>query len=126
MFVLSVELDEPAGQFLQRAGGDERAIDERPAASLSRDLAPDDDFLVAGLKDRFDRRDLFAGTDEVARRPAPEQQPDRFNENGLAGPGLAGQHVEPGLELDVDRVDDGEPGDAKEPEHRMKGTPILT
>ena len=64
--------------------------------------------------------DVLAGADEVAGRAAAEQQPDRLDEDRLAGPGFARQDVEAGLELDLDRVDDGEAFDAEEAKHGGK------
>ena len=64
--------------------------------------------------------DVFAGADQVARRAAAEQQADRFDQDRLAGAGLAGQDVEAGVELDLDRVDDREVLDAEEAEHRKE------
>jgi hypothetical protein len=74
-----------------------------------------------GLEDCLDRCDFFAGTDEVARGASAKQQPDGFDEDGLAGPGFATEDVQAGLELDLYRVDDCQPPDAKEPEHRKEG-----
>ena len=60
---------------------------------------------------------VLAGADEVARRAAAEQQADGLDQDRLAGAGLAGQDVEAGVELDLDRVDDREVRDAEEAEH---------
>ena len=57
MFVLTMEIDERARQLAERDVGDERAVDERAAPALRRDLTPDDDFsTVWCIEDRFNRR----------------------------------------------------------------------
>ena len=94
VLVLAVELDEAAGQLLERAGGRERAVDERAAAPLRGDLAADEQLLAAALEDGLDGGGVLAGADEVARGAAAEQQSDGLDENRLAGAGLAGQDVE--------------------------------
>ncbi len=109
MLVLAVQLDQARGQILERAGGRERAVDERAAAALRGDLAPDEQFVAVRLsKIASTVGDLFAGPDEVAGGAAAEQQADGLDEDRLAGAGLAGQDVEARLELDLDRVDDRE------------------
>ena len=104
-------------RLLQGAGRGQRAVDERAAAALRGDLAPHQQLFPAALEDRFDGRGVFAGADEVAGRAPAEQQADRLDENGLAGAGFAGQDVQAGVELDLDRVDDREVPDAQEAKH---------
>ena len=89
----------------------------RPCAVISRRTSSSSPPLskIASIA-----RGVLAGADEVARRAAAEQQADRLDEDRLAGPGLAGQDVEAGLELDLDRVDDREMLDAEEAEHAEK------
>jgi len=126
VLVLTVELDQPRRQILQRARGGEPVVDEGATAALRRDFAANQQFLAAGFEDGFDERALFAGPDEVAGRAAAEQEADRLDENRLPRAGLAGQDVQAGLELDLDRVDDGEMLDAEKSEHGETRTPILT
>ena len=95
MFVLSVQLDESRGEIAKRRGGRERAVDERAAASLAADLAPDDQLAPIGvLEDRFDGRLRFTGADEIGGGARAEQEADGFDEDRLAGPGLPRQYVE--------------------------------
>ena len=59
---------------------------KRAAAPLRGDLAADDDLAaVGGVEDGFDGRLVFAGADEVGGGPAADQQPDRADEDALAG-----------------------------------------
>ena len=62
-----------------------------------------------------------AGADQIARRPSPQQEADRLDQDGLAGSRLSRQDVEAGAELELDRVDDCEPFDGEEPEHGKRG-----
>ena len=50
VLVLTVELDQPLGEVPERAGGGQRAIDERAASPLRGDLASDDDFATLAIR----------------------------------------------------------------------------
>src|SRR5690349_1549537 len=117
VLVLAVEFDKSLRKIPQRAGGRERTVDERAAASLGSDLATDHHLGVAVLEDRLDGGDRLARADEVSRRAAAEEQAHRLDEHGLAGARLAGQDVQPLVELDVRRFDEGKITDAEEREH---------
>ena len=45
------------------------------------DLAADDDLLAIEVEDRFDRRELRAGADEILRGAAAEEQADGLDED---------------------------------------------
>ena len=125
MFVLAVQLDEPAERSRSARRGRQGAVDERAAPALARDLAADDD-----LARRRARRSLrcgvrFAGPHQIGRRAGAEQQADRLDEDGLARAGLAGQDVEAGLELDLDGLDHRKVADAEKTEH-ARGTSIVS
>ena len=127
MLVLSVKFDQPVGQVLERAGCRECAVDERAAASLRRDLTPDQQLFPAILEDGFNRRGVFAGAYEVARRAASEQQTNGLDEDRLACPRFARQDVQARVEFHLDRVNDSEVSYAQEAEHgETTGTPIVT
>ena len=130
VLVLSVQLDQAIRELLERAGGGERAVDEGAAAPLGGDLAPDEQLFPAVLEDRFDRRGVLAGAHQVARGASPEQQADGFDEDRLAGAGLAGQDVEAGVEFDLDRVNHRKVLNAQEAKHgeasEMARTPMVT
>src|SRR5207253_7192577 len=117
MFVLSVQLDEPRRQLLQGARRRERAVDERTASTLRRDLAADQQFFSAAVEDGFDGGDVLVGPDKVARRAPAQEQADRLNENRFAGSGFACQDIEAGVEFHLDRVDDREVADLQKAEH---------
>ena len=117
--MLSVEVHEGAEAFLERGGRDELVVEERAAAALGRNLAPDDDLTAVGrLEDRLDRGRGLAGADEVGRRAAADEQTNRLDDDRLAGARLAREDVEAGLELDLERLDDGQMPNAQKPDHR--------
>ena len=129
MLVLAVQFDQACRQLAQRRRGRERAVHEGPAAALRRNLAAHEELLSCAFEDGFDRRGFLTGPDELSRRPTAQQKSDRLDENRLSGTGLAGQHVEAGLELDLRLVDDSQMSDAQEAEHggsRKTRTPIVT
>ena len=127
MLVLPVQLDQPVRTLLQRRSGDERPVDERSAPALRRDLTSNQELTACVYENRFDRRRLLAAAHEVPGGASTEQQPDRFDEDRLAGTGFAGQDVQSGVEFDLNRVDHREMADAEETEHGESArTPILT
>ena len=84
----------------------------RPSASIARAGEP-----VHALEGALDDRLGRAGTNAAARRPLAEQQRERVDQHGLAGAGLAGEHVEPGAELKGDVGDGGEVADPELGDH---------
>src|SRR5580765_175618 len=81
MLMLTVELDEPRREILESARRHQLAVDERTASPLRRNLPSDEEFLAAAFEDRFDGREIFAGSHQVARCAAAEQQADGFHQN---------------------------------------------
>ena len=107
MFVLAMQLDETIREIFERGRGGKRAVDERPASTLRRDLAANDQLAaVFGFEDRFDGREIFAGANEVLRRATTEQEPDGFDEDRFARAGLTCQDVERVFKIDGYRFDD--------------------
>ena len=112
VLVLPVELDEVARRFAQHRGGRQRAVDERPAAALRRDLPADQHLAAVRPLRRPPRRSrLLAGPDQIRRGAAAQQQPDRSDEHRLARAGLAGEDGEAGFELDLNGFDDRQVAD---------------
>ena len=87
----------------------------RPCALMSRRT-------IEVVEFRLHVRVSFARADEVGRCAASHEQPDRLDEHRLAGPGFAGQDVQPGLEFDLDRIDNGEVLNAQKAKH-LDGLP---
>jgi len=54
---------------------------------------------------------------DVGGHPPAEHEVERVHQDGLSGTGLAGEDVQPRAELDLDRIDDREAGDAQGREH---------
>ena len=69
--------------------------------------------VVAGAQAAFDQRGGPAGPDRARVGPPPEQQGEGVDDHGLAGAGLAGEHVEAGRDLEAGIIDDPEVTDAK-------------
>jgi len=124
VLVLTVEIDERARGLTERRARDQCAVDEGPAAPLRRHFAADDHFPAVGFfEHRLDGRGLLTGPHELGACAPADEQADRAHEDGFARAGLAGQDVEAGREFELESIDDGEVGDAEEPDH---GTPILS
>ncbi len=120
MFVLSVQVDEPAAGVAQRGARRQCAVDQRAAASLGRDFAPHDQLApVLGFEDCLDGGQLFAGAHEIGGGASADQQSNGPHENALAGTGLPRQDREAGLEFQLEPVDDREVLDAEETQHRV-------
>lgn len=117
MFVLAVQLDQPTRQVTEGRRGGEGAVDERATPTLRRDLAPNQHVFPIAFEDRFDRRDVFSGADQIARRAAPEQQADGADQHRLSGTGLASQNVEAWSKLNLDSIDDRELLNSKKSQH---------
>ena len=58
-----------------------------------------------------------AGTDDVGTAAPAENQPQRIEQDRLARPGLAGQHVQPRVELQCQAVDDEKIADFETAQH---------
>src|SRR3954464_3661803 len=117
VLVLPLQLHKAGRQILQRPGCGEGSVHEGAASALAADLTPDEELIASALEDRFDRGAVLTRPDEIAGRPSAEQQADRLDEYGLPRPGFAGQDVQTGIELHLDRIDDCEPFDTQEAEH---------
>ena len=107
---------QPRREVLQEAQRHRLILDEDAVAPLARNLAPDHQLVVLDLDARLektspqrsvaredprDRRTLGPLADEVARRACPGEKRQRVDHQRLAGSGLAGEHVQPGSELDL-------------------------
>jgi biopolymer transport protein TolQ len=122
VLMLTVQLHQPVGQILQCRRRGEGAIDERSAAPLGGDLAAHDQLRpVAWIENGFDSSELLAGSQEILCSSTAEQKADRLDENGFAGTGFAGEHVERGFEFDGHRLDDREVADGEIADHQALG-----
>lgn len=95
MFVLAVQLHESIGELAKRAGRCQRAIDEGPAAALTRDLSANEALSGRGvLEDRLDGGLGLASTDQIGGCAPAEQEADGLDQDRLPCPGLTGENVE--------------------------------
>ena len=125
MLVLPVEFRESDREIPEAGCCCQRAIDERSAAPLTVDFTADDDLAIAVLEHGLNDSVGLAGSNEVGRCTAAQQQPDRLDQNGFPRSRLPGEHVEPRLELDLDGLDHREVSNAEEAEH-AGGTSIVS
>src|SRR5437867_12434149 len=115
-----MQLDESRRQLFEGSRRGEGAIDERPASTLRRNFATHQPLFPAIFEDGFDGGGVFSRADQVARRTAAEEQAYGFDEDRLPCTGFAGQDVEPGLEIDLDGVDNGEVANFQKAEHEKR------
>ena len=128
MFVLSVQLDEACRQLAERRCRRERAVDEGAAATLRRDFAAHEQLFPCDFENGFDGRGVLAGPHKLRRGPTAKEESDGLDQDRLPSPSLAGEHIEPGFELDFRLINDRQMGYAQEAEHDdsgKTGTPIV-
>jgi hypothetical protein len=118
VLVLPVQVHEPGPELAERTCGDQRAVDEGPAPALRGHLAPHEQLAaVLGVEQRLHDRRLLPGSHQLGRGPPAEEEADCLDEDRLAGAGLARQHAQPGVEVDLHLFDDGEVLDGEVSEH---------
>jgi hypothetical protein len=111
VLVLAVERQQFAGQLAQLANRDRAPADVGAGATVAADAACQHQFTgvrrkvlavqaVGKLEDPFDVGLSAAGADDSGLGAAAEQQIEGVREHRLARPGLAGQDVEPGRQLE--------------------------
>jgi hypothetical protein len=125
--VLAVELDEVLGDGDE--GGDRRelAADPGGAPAVGRDGAREDELTVLRpaldgravgcVEPRLHARGARARSDERRGGAPAERERESHGHEGLAGPRLAAQHVEAGMQLEVEVLDHAEAADVEIPEH---------
>ena len=113
LVVLSVDLDERADLIGQPCGRHGLVVEPRRRTARGRHLADRDDRLGQAVEERLDPGDLGAMPDQARVGAGTGDEAERIDEQALAGPGLAGDHVEPGLERETDPLDDREVGDGE-------------
>ena len=91
MRVLAVEVDERPPVLGQLAGGRQPAVDVGPGATLDRHHPGQHHLLVAQHQPALDQRLTGPRAHQRGLGPAAHQQPDRLDQEGLAGPRLSGE-----------------------------------
>ena len=124
VLVLAVEGQQARAEGLQVGGRRRPAPDEGARPARAPDPAPEDDLVgalgqpLADLRQRrrleqprrerehpLDPRLVGAGADDLRTGPPAEQQVERVREHRLAGPGLAGDRVQPRLQAQLGALD---------------------
>ena len=115
VLVLAVELHQELAQALEQAHGGGRVVDEGAVPTGARELALDDELAVArpvpglveqrghraggiDLEHRGHHRGVGSGADPVELGAGAGEEQEGVHHDGLAGAGLAGEHVETGGE----------------------------
>ena len=94
LVVLAVDLDERAGDLGEPGGRHRLVVEARRRSAGRRHLAGRDQRLRQAIEQRGDARGLRAVPDEGRVRARPDRQPERVDQQALAGAGLAGEHVQ--------------------------------
>ena len=134
MRVLPMDVEEEFTGFAQLRDRRRMAVDERAAAAASIERAPQQQharitaqrMLIKprrerpagrGIEFRCDFRTLRAVADHRRVGAAAHSELERVHQDRLARAGLAGEHREPRLELELERLDDDKIADAQLAEH---------
>ncbi len=73
VFVLAVQIDEPAHEIAQRRRRGQGAIDERPTSALRGNFPADDGLSSVRLfEHRLNGREILAGADQIGRGAAAD------------------------------------------------------
>ncbi len=136
--VLAVQVHQPLAERGELRERHRLAVDESARAALRIEHATHQHLaLVAGQRvlrepgayagcvGHVERggqlRPLGARTNLANLETVAEQQPERVEQDRLACAGLAGQHGESGIELDIERVDEHEVADRQQAQHLWRG-----
>jgi hypothetical protein len=131
---LTVHGDEHLAELREDAGRRRASADVGAGPAGGRDGAREDELAVVvlaarllgpgegrvgrwELHDPLDEGGVRAGAHEPGVGPLAEEQAQAGDDHRLAGPRLAGQHVEPGAQLEQGVVDDAHAADPHLAEH---------
>ena len=114
VLVLPVDVDQRVADRREHARRGQRAVQMDAVAAAPRQRAAHQQLvpsrfeagvrqsrarrLAGPVEERLDLGLLLAVRDRPPPRPAPDERAERAHEDRLAGAGLAGDHVQPGLE----------------------------
>ena len=122
---ISLRSETPQGWSLTKARVLPSAVCTRrrmsaPSASMSFSASSANDRMIGRrLEDRRDLAALRAGAHQRRVAARAERQRQRIEQDGFAGARLAGQHRQPGVELDAEPVDQDDVLDGEAREHRQ-------
>ena len=133
LLVLAVDLDQQVAELAEQPAAHRLVVDEGARAAVGGEhpaqhqIVPGIDAvlgqqgryrrLAGRAEDRADRRLRGTRADQLPIRPAAERQPERVEQDRLAGAGLAGQHAQPALELEVEALDQDDVADREAGQH---------
>ena len=137
--VLAVDLDRERADVAKQPGGHRRAADESAAAAVALQRAADDqrlagldcDPLLAEQRRWPDDRTASSISADTAAPSSPERtsagvgaraerEAERVEQDRLARAGLAGEHAEPRLELQLEPLDEHDVMDGELPQHARR------
>jgi hypothetical protein len=98
LVVLAVDLHQRGGHRRQPGGGDRLVVQARGGPTPGGDFADRDEGLRQPVEQRLHSRCLGAMTDESRVGPGTQHQAERIDQEALASPGLAGEHVQTRLQ----------------------------
>ena len=140
--VLAVDLDERRAEALQGLHAHRLIVDEGAGAAVGELRAPQDQLTVRGdvmrrqqrpcrvLAGQLERRrhlTLLRALAHQARIAArAEREREGIEQDRLAGAGLAGQHREPGVEVDIEPIDQHDVADREAGQHGRSNDPNLS
>ncbi len=132
----AVQIDQPVPQFLEQPKGHRRSVEKLSPGAGGADLPLDYQgpigirlhalFLQPGLKLlgatqlSLHQTAFRTGPHQTLVRPLAQQQQERVNQDGLAGPGLARQDVESLSRLPLHRFQHRQIFDPQTPQHGGK------
>ncbi len=136
LVMLAVDLDQARADVAQQRRRAGLVIEKGAAAAVGLERAANDEGLarfggdvVFGEQRRQrgsgrwrieccrDARLIGATAHQAAVRPRAERQPQRIEENRFARAGLAGEHGQPALERQIERLDEDDVSDGKAGQH---------
>ena len=130
--MLAVDVEQLPAQLPQLGHGDEPAVDAADILAVRLDLPLDQQVSLlirphTVLPEPFQLRQTGEngvdqsrsgpGSDQIAAGPLPDDGPDGVHHDGFTCAGLAGEGVEPPVELDICRLDHRDILNMKQREH---------
>ena len=133
--VLAVDLDRRRADVAEQRRRDRRGADERAAAAVGLERAADQQRLAGIALDPLlgeqakrgmivgepdfggDRRHGCARANQAAIGAKAQRQAERVEQDRLARAGLSGEHAEPGLEVELEALDEHDIPDFEVAQH---------
>jgi len=139
---LALDLDQGLADAAQQGDADGLVVDEGAAAAVGAELAAQDDVAVVGQTLFVEQRAhgmigvngelgadaclLGARAEQLGIGAAAEGEAERIQQDRLAGAGLAGQHGEAGIDLEIQAVDEDDVADRQVQQHRRSAPGVTT